>query len=58
MKLTTRERIEAVPGGVRRQLLVVLQIDGIELIAEARDTSDAVRISNLIARALTPGLMS
>ena len=50
----TDERIEPVRGGVRRQLLVVVTIDGIPFVTEATSSSDATRITNVLAHALAP----
>ena len=52
----TDERIEAVPGGLRRTLLVVIEVDGISFTTEATSSSDATRITNVIAKALSPVL--
>lgn len=50
----TDERIEPVRGGVKRTTLVVIEIDAIQFTTEAAGSADAVRITNVLAKALAP----
>lgn len=55
VSLSTAERIEPVPGGVKRTTLVVLTVDGIRFVTETADAKQAAQLIVQTSRALGIG---